>query len=228
MKSWMLSGILVIALLCQVGNTQQAKIQVRCETGCSSQDIASIPRINKGLNDVLSSSCFHDFMKARGLTEVETRRPKTGQVSNICADDQVIIVKKTIDEAIADLQRMSNVMEIELYRFGSACGKEGSEGSPDMPVLRKCWNDNKDEGRAALIAHEASHKAGYKHCTNDEYVETNTTVPYSINFAFDACWSPVVEGRPSPMPGSALPKKKRTPLDLQKTKKAADDAAWNQ
>lgn len=135
---------------------------------CDNCTVAEFDRIKAAeskVNDVIIGSCFREKLTAMPLIQTEGRSPH--QVVDHLAASRVKV----------DTEMYRTVKRVLGYT---------------IPGIDKIWlNRNKMMkwgvcDTASLLAHEASHKAGYHH----DYKATSrrpNSVPYSINRAFEAC-----------------------------------------
>ena len=136
-------------------------------TNCTPAELEFIRKAEGKMNETVASQCFQKQLS--GLPLIQTNGLTPSQVAESLVHAGVRI-------------------DTEMYRTNKRVL------GYTLPSAKKVWINRRymlewnvcDLG--SLLAHEASHKIGYKH----DYQATkrrSNSVPYSINFAFKSCCS---------------------------------------
>jgi hypothetical protein len=167
------------------------RINVTC-ANCSSKASAELKIISKGIVETEATACFTKFFGDNPPTEVNTRVATAPKV-DICGTDHVIVTPKTPQQALDESLNAKRDLIVHFKFTGNACAWEGDANNGVFSVrtgslTHKCWASFTQAEKGGIIVHELTHKLGYKHCTNEKNEDSNTTVPYTVKHAVEACW----------------------------------------
>jgi len=157
------------------------------------QDKDDLVKIVQHLNAVEADSCFSNFMTKRGPQliekEVNDREPKVGTGTPRTTQEIVDDLTQKPVTSVLDIWKPSLVD----YAFDDAhkvCGFENGDGH--VHAKNNCYHRPGLKEKGVTIAHELAHDLGYSHYTEGNREKGNEmTVPYSTQYAVEACWDKV-------------------------------------
>jgi hypothetical protein len=194
-------------------NPNNSRVNVTC-TNCTGDFASYAPDVAtslKRINEIEESQCFKDFFvkqyQAKKIVELQKTSDHPG--FRVCRDPYPATSTLSADEVYKDITQMKIDVRMEVEHRGflkTNCGLEGLPGSDKFTVRDSpaCWRRYAIQGRASLIAHEVTHKLGYRHCIDDTNSPDNVSnMPYLVQNAIEGCWDKPMSPRDSaPIPAN--------------------------